>query len=65
MILREAVEKTRGGAATAVGTLWAKKMSQYASLLASQGSLQTAISYLSTNTNEASTMKIVCYCHLY
>ncbi|XP_026996836.1 protein transport protein Sec31A isoform X9 [Tachysurus fulvidraco] len=58
MILRQAVEKTRGGAATAVGTLWAEKMSQYASLLASQGSLQTAISYLSTNTNELAVQQL-------
>ncbi|XP_060751936.1 protein transport protein Sec31A isoform X2 [Tachysurus vachellii] len=58
MILRQAVEKTRGGAATAVGTLWAEKISQYASLLASQGSLQTAISYLSTNTNELAVQQL-------
>ncbi|XP_046716919.1 protein transport protein Sec31A isoform X10 [Silurus meridionalis] len=52
VILRQAVEKTHGGVTPAVGTLLAEKMSQYASLLASQGSLQTAISYLSTTTDQ-------------
>ncbi|TSS11531.1 Protein transport protein Sec31A [Bagarius yarrelli] len=58
MILRQAVEKTQGGVAPAVGTLLAEKMSLYASLLASQGSLQTAMSYLPTNTDQASIMKV-------
>lgn len=58
VILRQAVEKTQSGVAPAVGTLLAEKMSQYAGLLASQGSLQTAISYLPTNTDQASTIKI-------
>lgn len=59
VILRQAVEKTQGGVAPVVGTLLAEKMSQYASLLASQGSLQTAISYLPTNTDQASTIKVL------
>ncbi|KAF7700387.1 hypothetical protein HF521_003345 [Silurus meridionalis] len=53
LILRQAVEKTQGGVTPPVGTLLAEKMSQYTSLLASQGSLQTAISYLSTTTDQA------------
>lgn len=61
MVLRQAVEKTQGGVAPDVGTLLAEKMSQYANLLASQGSLQTALSYLPTNTDQASTMKILVY----
>ncbi|XP_062870716.1 protein transport protein Sec31A isoform X2 [Trichomycterus rosablanca] len=52
VVLRQAVEKTQGGVAPALGALLAEKMSQYASLLASQGSLQTAISYLPTNTDQ-------------
>uniref|UniRef100_A0A3B4E422 Protein transport protein Sec31A n=1 Tax=Pygocentrus nattereri TaxID=42514 RepID=A0A3B4E422_PYGNA len=52
VVLRQAVEKAQGGVAPAVGALLAEKMSQYASLLASQGSLQTAISYLPTNTEQ-------------
>uniref|UniRef100_A0A3B1JXY7 Protein transport protein Sec31A n=1 Tax=Astyanax mexicanus TaxID=7994 RepID=A0A3B1JXY7_ASTMX len=43
VVLRQAVEKAQGGV----------KMSQYAGLLASQGSLQTALSYLPTNTEQA------------
>ncbi|XP_066506415.1 protein transport protein Sec31A isoform X3 [Hoplias malabaricus] len=52
VVLRNAVEKAQGGVAPAVGALLAEKMSQYANLLASQGSLLTAISYLPTNTEE-------------
>lgn len=62
VILRQAVEKTQGGVAPAVGTLLAEKMSQYANLLASQGSLQTAISYLPTNTDQASTVNLIMNC---
>ncbi|MCI4388403.1 hypothetical protein PGIGA_G00085410 [Pangasianodon gigas] len=58
VILRQAVEKTQGGVAPAVGTLLAEKMSQYASLLASQGSLQTAISYLPTNTDQVAVQQL-------
>ncbi|KAF5895919.1 Protein transport protein Sec31A [Clarias magur] len=58
VILRRAVEKTQGGVAPAVGTLWAEKMSQYANLLASQGSLQTAISYLPTNTEQVAVQQL-------
>lgn len=54
MVLRQAVENSQGGVAPAMGDLLAEKMSQYADLLASQGSLQTAISYLPTNTDQAS-----------
>uniref|UniRef100_A0A3B4CJA5 Protein transport protein Sec31A n=1 Tax=Pygocentrus nattereri TaxID=42514 RepID=A0A3B4CJA5_PYGNA len=57
VVLRQAVEKAQGGVAPAVGALLAEKMSQYASLLASQGSLQTAISYLPTNTEQASAVQ--------
>uniref|UniRef100_A0AAY4B0L7 Protein transport protein Sec31A n=1 Tax=Denticeps clupeoides TaxID=299321 RepID=A0AAY4B0L7_9TELE len=45
VILQQAVEKSKGSAASIVGPLLAQKMSQYASLLASQGSLDTALSY--------------------
>uniref|UniRef100_A0A4W4E350 Protein transport protein Sec31A n=1 Tax=Electrophorus electricus TaxID=8005 RepID=A0A4W4E350_ELEEL len=54
VVLQKAVEKTQGGVAPTVGTLLAEKMSQYANLLASQGSLHTAMSYLPTNTTQAS-----------
>lgn len=52
MILQRAVLKARGGISPDMGALLAEKMNQYASLLASQGSLQTAISYLPTNTEQ-------------
>ncbi|XP_060764279.1 protein transport protein Sec31A isoform X2 [Neoarius graeffei] len=58
VILRQAVEKTQGGVAPVVGTLLAEKMSQYANLLASQGSLQTAISYLPTNTDQVAVQQL-------
>ncbi|XP_058267458.1 protein transport protein Sec31A isoform X3 [Hemibagrus wyckioides] len=58
VILRQAVEKTQGGVAPAVGALLAEKMSQYASLLASQGSLQTAMSYLPTNTDQVAVQQL-------
>lgn len=52
MVLRRAVEQTKQSGPTAIGVLLAEKMSQYANLLASQGSLSTAISYLPDNTNQ-------------
>lgn len=52
VVLQRAVVKAQGGVSPDMGVLLAKKMNQYASLLASQGSLQTAISYLPTNTEQ-------------
>lgn len=52
VVLRRAVEQTQRSGPTAVGILLAEKMSQYASLLASQGSLSTAITYLPDNSNQ-------------
>ena len=52
VVLRRAVEQTQQSGPTAVGILLADKMSQYANLLASQGSLATAIAYLPDNTNQ-------------
>jgi len=57
VVLQRAVVKTQGGVSSDMGALLAEKMNQYASLLASQGSLQTAISYLPTNTEQVS----ICY----
>lgn len=45
-MLRRAVEQTQRSGPAAIGILLAEKMSQYANLLASQGSLSTAITYL-------------------
>ncbi|XP_062409794.1 protein transport protein Sec31A isoform X2 [Sardina pilchardus] len=52
VILRQAVERTHGAQASAVGAMLAQKMGQYASLLASQGSLDTALAYLPENSNQ-------------
>ncbi|XP_076875669.1 protein transport protein Sec31A isoform X11 [Brachyhypopomus gauderio] len=53
VVLQQAVEKTAGGGAPAVGTLLAEQMSRYASVLASQGSLSTAMSYLPSSEQVA------------
>ncbi|XP_035391313.1 protein transport protein Sec31A isoform X3 [Electrophorus electricus] len=58
VVLQKAVEKTQGGVAPTVGTLLAEKMSQYANLLASQGSLHTAMSYLPTNTTQVAVLQL-------
>lgn len=53
VVLRRAVEETqRSGPSDVIGILLAEKMSQYANLLASQGNLTTAISYLPDDTNQ-------------
>ncbi|XP_051785624.1 protein transport protein Sec31A isoform X10 [Erpetoichthys calabaricus] len=55
-VLRKAVEMTQGVNTNNVGVLLAEKMSQYANLLASQGSLNTAMAYLPCNTNQGNIM---------
>uniref|UniRef100_A0A7N9AZL3 Protein transport protein Sec31A n=1 Tax=Mastacembelus armatus TaxID=205130 RepID=A0A7N9AZL3_9TELE len=58
VVLRRAVEQTQRSGPTAVGILLAEKMSHYANLLASQGSLSTAINYLPDNTNQVSVQQL-------
>uniref|UniRef100_A0A4W6CWE7 Protein transport protein Sec31A n=1 Tax=Lates calcarifer TaxID=8187 RepID=A0A4W6CWE7_LATCA len=58
VVLRRAVEQTQRSGATAIGVLLAEKMSQYAGLLASQGSLSTAITYLPDNTNQVAIQQL-------
>ncbi|XP_037608776.1 protein transport protein Sec31A isoform X4 [Sebastes umbrosus] len=58
VVLRRAVELTQRSGPTAIGILLAEKMSQYANLLASQGSLSTAITYLPDNTNQVSVQQL-------
>ncbi|XP_039614767.1 protein transport protein Sec31A isoform X5 [Polypterus senegalus] len=55
-VLRKAVEMTQGVNTNNVGVLLAEKMSQYSNLLASQGSLNTAMAYLPCNTNQGNIM---------
>uniref|UniRef100_A0A3Q3J5P5 Protein transport protein Sec31A n=1 Tax=Monopterus albus TaxID=43700 RepID=A0A3Q3J5P5_MONAL len=52
VVLQHAAEQTQRSGSAAVGILLAEKMSQYANLLASQGSLSSAITYLPNNTNQ-------------
>ncbi|XP_040914867.1 protein transport protein Sec31A isoform X2 [Toxotes jaculatrix] len=58
VVLRRAVEQTQRSGPAAIGILLAEKMSQYASLLASQGSLSTAIAYLPDNTNQVAVQQL-------
>ncbi|XP_048459566.1 protein transport protein Sec31A [Rhincodon typus] len=52
VVLRKAIELTQGTNNNGVGAVLADKMSQYANLLAAQGSLAAALSYLPTDTNQ-------------
>ncbi|KAM9378069.1 protein transport protein Sec31A isoform 3-T3 [Phaethornis superciliosus] len=56
VILRRAVQLTQASDPNAVGALLAEKMSQYASLLASQGSIAAALTFLPANTNQSNIM---------
>uniref|UniRef100_A0A3Q1HRU1 Protein transport protein Sec31A n=1 Tax=Anabas testudineus TaxID=64144 RepID=A0A3Q1HRU1_ANATE len=58
VVLRRAVEQTQRSGPAAIGILLADKMSQYANLLASQGSLSTALTYLPDNTNQVLTLTV-------
>ncbi|XP_069043176.1 protein transport protein Sec31A isoform X2 [Lepisosteus oculatus] len=58
VVLQRAVEATRSASSTPVGALLAEKMSQYASLLAAQGSLATAIAYLPSSTDQAAVVQL-------
>uniref|UniRef100_A0A8D0HDV9 Protein transport protein Sec31A n=1 Tax=Sphenodon punctatus TaxID=8508 RepID=A0A8D0HDV9_SPHPU len=52
VILRKAVQFTQAVDPNAVGALLAEKMSQYANLLAAQGSIAAALAFLPANTNQ-------------
>uniref|UniRef100_A0A673GSM4 Protein transport protein Sec31A n=1 Tax=Sinocyclocheilus rhinocerous TaxID=307959 RepID=A0A673GSM4_9TELE len=58
VVLQRAVLRAQWGVSPDMGALLAVKMNQYASLLASQGSLQTAISYLPTNTQQVAVQQL-------
>nr|XP_033818507.1 protein transport protein Sec31A isoform X5 [Geotrypetes seraphini] len=57
VILRKAVQLTQA-AETNVGALLAEKMSQYANLLAAQGSLAAALAFLPTNSAQPNIMQL-------
>ena len=52
VILRKAVQLTQAMDTSTVGVLLAAKMSQYANLLAAQGSIAAALAFLPENTNQ-------------
>ncbi|XP_061848137.1 protein transport protein Sec31A isoform X12 [Colius striatus] len=56
IILRKAVQLTQAAEPSAVGALLAEKMSQYANLLAAQGSIAAALTFLPVNTNQLNIM---------
>lgn len=58
MILRKAVELSRGAVPGVSGGVLADKLSQYAGLLAAQGSIAAALTYLS-NTSDVSCMYVL------
>ncbi|KAM4635193.1 protein transport protein Sec31A isoform 2-T2 [Polymixia lowei] len=58
VVLRRAVEQTQRSGPSVMGVLLAERMSQYASLLAAQGSLSTAITYLPDNTNQVAVQQL-------
>lgn len=60
VILRKAVQLTQAVDPNAVGALLAEKMSQYASLLAAQGSLAAALTFLPANTNQVWGLQALC-----
>uniref|UniRef100_A0A8C0FM60 Protein transport protein Sec31A n=1 Tax=Bubo bubo TaxID=30461 RepID=A0A8C0FM60_BUBBB len=56
VILRKAVQLSQTVDPNVVGALLAEKMSQYANLLAAQGSIAAALTFLPTNTNQPNIM---------
>uniref|UniRef100_A0A8C9VWU7 Protein transport protein Sec31A n=1 Tax=Scleropages formosus TaxID=113540 RepID=A0A8C9VWU7_SCLFO len=52
VVLQRAVQQTKGATPAVMGALWADKMSHYANLLASQGSLVTAAAYLPDGSDQ-------------
>ncbi|XP_041043495.1 protein transport protein Sec31A isoform X6 [Carcharodon carcharias] len=58
VVLRKAIELTQGTNNNGVGAVLAEKMSQYAGLLAAQGSLAAALSYLPTDTNQSAILHL-------
>ncbi|NWH72045.1 SC31A protein, partial [Piaya cayana] len=56
IILRKAVQQTQAVDPNAVGALLAEKMSQYASLLAAQGSITAALTFLPAKTSQSNIM---------
>ncbi|XP_074084615.1 protein transport protein Sec31A isoform X6 [Macrotis lagotis] len=58
VILRKAVQLTQASDTNAIGALLAEKMSQYASLLAAQGSIAAALAFLPANTSQPNIVQL-------
>ncbi|XP_020844080.1 protein transport protein Sec31A isoform X9 [Phascolarctos cinereus] len=58
VILRKAVQLTQASDANAIGALLAEKMSQYANLLAAQGSIAAALAFLPANTSQPNIVQL-------
>ncbi|XP_039109887.1 protein transport protein Sec31A isoform X6 [Hyaena hyaena] len=58
VILRKAVQLTQTMDTNTVGVLLAEKMSQYANLLAAQGSIAAALAFLPENTNQPNIVQL-------
>ncbi|XP_069868888.1 protein transport protein Sec31A isoform X21 [Dipodomys merriami] len=58
VILRKAVQLTQAMDTNTVGVLLAEKMSQYANLLAAQGSIAAALAFLPDNTNQPNIVQL-------
>ncbi|XP_028629563.1 protein transport protein Sec31A isoform X6 [Grammomys surdaster] len=58
VILRKAVRLSQAMDTNTVGALLAEKMSQYASLLAAQGSIAAALAFLPDNTNQPNIVQL-------
>ncbi|XP_006037589.1 protein transport protein Sec31A isoform X7 [Alligator sinensis] len=66
VILRKAVHLTQAVDPNAVGALLAEKMSQYANLLAAQGSIAAALAFLPANTSQINVVQLrdrLCQAH--
>ncbi|XP_030046476.1 protein transport protein Sec31A isoform X2 [Microcaecilia unicolor] len=58
VILRKAVQLSQATDSNVVGALLAEKLSQYANLLAAQGSLAAALEFLPTNTTQPNIIQL-------
>ncbi|KAK6482057.1 protein transport protein Sec31A-like isoform X3 [Huso huso] len=58
MVLRKSIEQLRGGDVATRSTVLAEKLTQYANLLAAQGSLAAAMSYLPASSSQALIMQL-------
>lgn len=59
MVLSRSIEMLRGTAGPAPGPVLAERITQYASLLASQGCLAAAMNYLPSSSKEVSEKRVV------